>query len=381
MRVTTSPPETPACASAGEGDDALRLAMLPIVPWIPSVLRRVWRDVGMLQIGTDGERAIVLGGITPQRYRLVNAIDGRRTSAELVAGAGRLDLRESDVVALLRQLQASGVLVDLASDTAPVSAGQVPNWHPDHDRQLLPDLSARILGTPHASPQRIARSRRHSQVLIHGARRVGSVLAAALASAGVGRINIVQSEPVDAADVVAGGFGHADVGDDSSGALTRAVARVSAQTSTTRLSPLESPDLVILTETWPGPDEREQALRRIRTPYLCATVRERRAVIGPFVIPGESSCLECQHLSRRDRDPQWPAIYGQLRMQPHRPEDGGEAAVALLSASLACIQALQWLDGERLPETINTTLEIGLPDLLFERRFWPRHRHCPCQST
>ncbi|PRZ38540.1 ThiF family protein [Antricoccus suffuscus] len=354
-----------------------RLAALPAVPWIPPVLRRVWRDVGILQIGIDGDRAIVLGGITPERYRLINSINGRRSSAQLIAQGPWLGLTADDIVAVLRQLHASGVLVDLGAVPAETDSG----WHPENDRGLLPDLAARLLSPASGTPQQVAAARAHSQVLIHGGRRVGSVIAGALAAAGLGRINVVERAPVDASDVTGGGFGLDDVGADHSDALARLVKRVSDSASTARLSPLESPDLLILTETWPGPDERERSLQRSGTPYLCATVRERRAVIGPFVVPGESSCLQCQHLSRRDRDPQWPAIYGQLRMQPHRPEDAGESALALLAGSLASIQALQWFDGERLPETINTTLEIGLPDLVLTRRFWPRHPLCTCQRA
>lgn len=377
MRATTSPHnnERPSAARLRPPDP--RLAGLPVVPWIPPVLRRVWRDVGILQIGIDSERAIVLGGITPQRYRLINSIDGRRSSAQLVAEGPWLDLGPDDIVAVLRQLHASGVLVDLGA----VPSGTESHWHPENNRRLLPDLAARALSPATGTPQQIAATRAHSQVLIHGGRRVGSVIAGALATAGLGRINVVERAPVDASDVTGGGFGLDDIGADHGDALTRLVERVSDSTSTARLSPLESPDLLILTETWPGPDERERSLQRSGTPYLCATIRERRAVIGPFVVPGESSCLQCQHLNRRDRDPQWPAIYGQLRMQPHRPEDAGESALALLAASLASIQALQWFDGERLPETINTTLEIGLPDLVLTRRFWPRHPLCTCQRT
>lgn len=391
MRVATSPHDNepspeggsivgltgPQSSTVDARQTDPRLAGLPVVPWIPPVLRRVWRDVGILQIGMDSERAIVLGGITPQRYRLINSIDGRHSTAQLAAGGPWLDLSPDDIIAVLQQLHASGVLVDLGAIPTETGSG----WHPETNRRLLPDLAARLLSTATDTPQRVAAARAHSQVLIHGGRRVGSVIASTLASAGLGRINVIERSPVDAADVTGGGFGLDDIGADHGDALTRLVGRITDSTSTAGLSPLESPDLLILTETWPGPDERERSLQRSGTPYLCATIRERRAVIGPFVVPGESSCLQCQHLNRRDRDPQWPAIYGQLRMQPHRTEDAGESALALLAASLASIQALQWFDGERLPETINTTLEIGLPDLVLTRRFWPRHPMCTCQRA
>lgn len=44
----------------------------------------------------------------------------------------------------------------------------------------------------------------------------------------------------------------------------------------------------------------------IDAPHLHVGVGHQTAVIGPLVLPGETSCLRCAHLHRRDRDPRWP---------------------------------------------------------------------------
>ena len=48
--------------------------------------------------------------------------------------------------------------------------------------------------------------------------------------------------------------------------------------------------------------------------------RAGRAVVGPLVLPGRSSCLSCAHRHRTDADPGWPAVARQLaRRSPRAP--------------------------------------------------------------
>ncbi len=41
-------------------------------------------------------------------------------------------------------------------------------------------------------------------------------------------------------------------------------------------------------------------------PHLHVGVAHDTALIGPLVVPGDTSCLRCVHLHHRDRDPSWP---------------------------------------------------------------------------
>jgi len=43
---------------------------------------------------------------------------------------------------------------------------------------------------------------------------------------------------------------------------------------------------------------------------------ERSVSVGPLVVPGETACLRCADLHRRDADPVWPTIAAQLLDQP-----------------------------------------------------------------
>ena len=47
-------------------------------------------------------------------------------------------------------------------------------------------------------------------------------------------------------------------------------------------------------------------------PHLPIIKRETEIEVGPLFIPGRTCCLHCQHLAKRDADPEWPRIAAQL---------------------------------------------------------------------
>ncbi|MEI2716797.1 MAG: TOMM precursor leader peptide-binding protein [Candidatus Nanopelagicales bacterium] len=69
------------------------------------------------------------------------------------------------------------------------------------------------------------------------------------------------------------------------------------------------------------------------TPHLVVVPRPDSVRVGPLVVPGATACLQCLHLSRCDRDRQWPALSEQLRRttspQPDPVLMGHASAVAV----------------------------------------------------
>lgn len=59
------------------------------------------------------------------------------------------------------------------------------------------------------------------------------------------------------------------------------------------------------------------ASRRNRPPAGAGA--RRRRLVGPLVIPGRTSCLQCADLHRTDRDAAWPAVATQLRVPSAAP--------------------------------------------------------------
>lgn len=345
---------------------------LPRRPWLPPVLRRVWRAVGVLQIGVDPDRAVVVHGVTPALYQLIGLLDGRRTTSEVIALAVAAGATRESAGRLLESLGAAGYLVELdRTITAPGAAA-----HPEDVPHLLSDLSTRALRHPGLAPADILARRGRAGVVVHGGRRVGTAFAAMLGAAGVGRVSVVDQGVVDRTEILPGGYVVSDVGRSRVGAAHAAVLRAAPRTTTTPLDSHARPDLVVVTEPWPEPGERDRLLDLTRTPSLHTTAREGRAVIGPFVVPGVTSCLRCQHLHRLDRDPGWSAVIAQLRVGP--PEAGGSDALCLLAASFAVTQALDWIDTRRPPTTADTTVEVTASDLVLVHRRWSRHPACAC---
>jgi hypothetical protein len=50
----------------------------------------------------------------------------------------------------------------------------------------------------------------------------------------------------------------------------------------------------------------EEGPLALEAPHLHVGVGPDTSLIGPLVLPGETSCLRCAHLHHRDRDPHWP---------------------------------------------------------------------------
>ncbi|MDJ0395232.1 hypothetical protein QMK17_18045 [Rhodococcus sp. G-MC3] len=161
-----------------------------------------------------------------------------------------------------------------------------------------------------------------------------------------------------------------------SGAVPSSTLVVHRSTSTRRqTAERESSQchVVLLTDDM-VPDPRVvTSLVRTRTPHLQVRLRDGRAAIGPFVLPGVSSCLRCADLVRCDLDPQWPHISAQLLGRV------GHASkpTVLAAAAVALAQVEAFIDGRRVP-LADMTLEVDLRDHTMTRRTWGRHPLCDC---
>ena len=142
---------------------------------------------------------------------------------------------------------------------------------------------------------------------------------------------------------------------------------VAAEPSATR------PDLVVVCPDHARGLDHADALLGAGTAHLWAHLRDGRAVVGPLVVPGRSSCLRCHDLHRCDTDPAWPTLA--LAWEQARAPQPAQATVHLL-AGLAARQALAWLRGGR-PAVVDATLEEQ-PDGEVLRRRWAVHPACGC---
>ncbi|SDP27558.1 hypothetical protein [Lentzea jiangxiensis] len=140
-------------------------------------------------------------------------------------------------------------------------------------------------------------------------------------------------------------------------------------------------DLTVLAATLVPDPAVVSALMASRTPHLAVRVREGVGIVGPLVLPGRTSCLNCADLHRTDQDPAWPVIAAQLVGKPA----SSDVLFATGTATLAVAQVLESLTYVRVrdlppPAVLNATLELDLLAGLAERRSWYPHPDCQCSA-
>ncbi|HTM86335.1 MAG TPA: cyclodehydratase [Mycobacterium sp.] len=144
---------------------------------------------------------------------------------------------------------------------------------------------------------------------------------------------------------------------------------------------LTGADLVVLADTLVVDPHMVRDLHTGAVAHLAVRVRDGTGLVGPLVLPGVTSCLDCADLHRGDRDAAWPAMAVQLR----DTVGSADRATILATAALALNQVDQVIAAVRgtpaepdPPATLNATLEFDLATGSIVARHWPRHPRCRC---
>lgn len=139
-------------------------------------------------------------------------------------------------------------------------------------------------------------------------------------------------------------------------------------------------DLVVLADNLVANPQLVRDLHTAGVAHLPVRVRDGTGLIGPLVIPGVTSCLNCADLHRSDRDAAWPAVAAQLR----DTVGSADRATVLATAALALDQVqrvIAAVGGEPAadpPPTLNATLEFDLAAGSIVARQWSKHPLCGC---
>ncbi len=147
-------------------------------------------------------------------------------------------------------------------------------------------------------------------------------------------------------------------------------------------------DLVVLSDYLVADPQVVRDLHDAGVPHLPVRVRDGTGLVGPLVIPGTTSCLQCADLHRSDRDAAWPAVAAQLR----NTVGSADRATVLATAALALNQVDRIIravhdagDPTRDPRpvgepppTLDTTLEFDVRTGATVTRRWSRHPRCTC---
>lgn len=180
------------------------------------------------------------------------------------------------------------------------------------------------------------------------------------------------------------------------GPLSDAVERglVTSGTSTRRSRGYRNTDvvrtwneqLVVLADDVVTDPRLVSDLVRCGLPHLSVRIRDGNGVVGPLVLPGQSSCLRCADIIRSELDPHWLHLSAQLLGSAGHAESAMiHASVALALAEIdAALSALDLPSVVDLPSaasaaSLSSTLEIALRPYRITTRRWPRQISCSCQ--
>lgn len=135
-----------------------------------------------------------------------------------------------------------------------------------------------------------------------------------------------------------------------------------------QLGRCDDPELVLLVAAWVlAPSEHGAWLRR-DVPHLPVVVGDR-IVVGPLVVPGETACLHCVGLARRDADAAWPAIATQLHGRP-----------APVLSRTAIAEAAAFVARHLAGDAPGTSWELDPRDGTISVARWGRHPECSCAA-
>lgn len=359
-------------------------------PMVKPALRRGWRDLNTVQFGMTPAHAMALGPMDLATGSFLDLLNGTRGLELLREEGRRMDLPDGHVDGLVRGLARAGLLDDARGGGPAADALRKKKEVLDRLRPDLASLSLTASAPGDAIGQLAAR--RSQRVQVRGAGRVGAVLASLLAGAGVGEVAVLDGGRVEPWDVAPGGLPAESVGDRRDESARRAVRRAAPDRPRRRTTAQAAPgagdpgfSLVIIAPRddvavhAPDPAAAEP-LMASGTPHLYAGVVEGTGVVGPLVLPGETSCAGCLQEGRTDRDPAWPRLVAQWRSGRQRQVRACDLALATTVAGLAAAHALAFLDG-RVPSTAGSRWEVSVPGLRWHARSIRAHPECPCGAA
>jgi bacteriocin biosynthesis cyclodehydratase domain-containing protein len=286
--------------------------------------------------------------------RLLAALDGSRTHEELIAEFGEEFVRET--LAQMQELE----LLDDAADDKLISAEAQERF--DGQLRYFSDV------TKGPSPSECQARLEGARVAVLGVGGLGGWSALALACHGVGEMLLLDFDHVELSNLNRQVlYIEADIGRPKvQGAAERLAAFNSAMRIETREQRLDSQaavqeavagaDVVIDAVDWPALDiERwvNAACFAEGIPYVAMSHFPPVARVGPFYVPGETGCYECQEKAFRDSFPLYDVVVEQQRGNPSPAATLG-AACGLIGSHVA-LDIVHYLTKLAKPSTHGAT--------------------------
>lgn len=240
---------------------------------------------------------------------------------------------------------------------------------------------ARSHGTTGAS---VVAARAGRVVAVVGAGRLAAVAVDVLTASGTGTLLFDDPREVRPGDVGVGGLREHHVGRRWDDAL-RDVVLLSRRGTTIGDPAVDSPDVVVFVVEDGAGVLRTARLVAEGVSHLVVTVTGWGAVVGPFVLPGETACARCVELQVRGPEDLAGADWSGTGQGDATVADGvarvgrppQSSAVAATAGSLVAAEVVAYLDGRR-PATAGASIEVEMLDAMPRLRGWSVHPGCGC---
>ena len=299
----------------------------------------VWRSDTCVEVGWPPRQARVDGVDHPHIAWLVS-LKGERTLEQAIDAGRSIGLQPRLMMRLVRV----GVHCGLVDDSSGFPSSLRHASLTARDRLAADIAAARHLHGPDG--RHIIDRRQAAEVAVQGDSQLAEVVALIRTSAGGGRV--LRAHPARS--------------------TSRRLRHTAAHHSCLVLCDAAHPDAASNTDAM-----------TLDIPHLVVSAAGARAVIGPFVIPGHSSCLRCRDLHLADADATWPRAAVQWSA---RKPAVTSTALAHVAGAWAALQVLALLDaGSDSPSmpTIDGALSITLPDGQPSHERRPPHALCGCR--
>ncbi len=238
-----------------------------------------------------------------------------------------------------------------------------------------------------ASPREVQARLRGRHVLLLGCGGIGNVIAIALATAGLGRLTLVDDDIVELSNLTRQFmFTERDVGGSKVDLLSTALRQRSRCTEVQPISraihrmqdleELPHADLIVVSADSPGIVELVNQFCIVHAvPFLNVCYINDIAVWGPFVIPHETGCWSCQDIlaTPNGLGQQSAEAISRINARYRVPSF---APVNLLASSLALLDILMHLGDYGCVKSLSKRIGLWTHDLHFEVQDCRRNPDC-----
>lgn len=239
-----------------------------------------------------------------------------------------------------------------------------------------------------AESERVQRRLGNARVVLLGCGGIGSLVAATLATAGLGELVLVDGDHVELSNLTRQFlFTEADIGLPKAEVLSRGLQRrnsscrvrpvVREVTNPAGLKHLPECGLLVVSADSPGLTGTVNAhCVSTGTTWMNACYVNDIAVWGPLVVPGTTGCWDCRPLTARlpEEDRDLAALVARVNGRYQAPSNG---PVNMLASSLAALDVLRHLGGFGTPASLNRRMGVWSHDLALDQQDARRDPDCP----